>query len=177
MPRRVRSADLEARSRRLQLPVQKNPQCPVSIGAGLTLEYRRCKGPGRWVVKVADGRGSNYETTLPNVVADDYEEADGERVLDFWQACDKARALARGGRGGRPETLSEAIDSYEKDLRARGSDAYNAARLRYHLPTALLSKPVAMLTQRDLRRWRDDLLANGIKGRPYCAPSSVCTLA
>jgi hypothetical protein len=74
MPRRPRSSILETRARRLALPIQKNPQAPLSVGSGLTLEYRRCKGPGRWVVKVADGRGSNWERTLPGV-ADDAEQA------------------------------------------------------------------------------------------------------
>jgi integrase len=145
------------------LPIQKNPQCPVSIGQGLTLEYRRCKGPGRWVVKVADGRGKNWERTL-QPVADDFEQADGENILNFWQACDKARALARGGRGGRPETLAEALDSYQQDLIARGGDVENASRLRLNLPPQLLSKPVALLAVRDLRGWRDGLLRAGMKG-------------
>lgn len=165
MPRRVRSADLETRSRRLRLPIHKNPQCPVSIGQGLTLEYRRCKGPGRWVVKVADGQGGNYEVTLPNIVADDFELADGEHILDFWMACDKARVLARGGRGGgRPETLAEAITSYEADLKLRDGDLGNATRIRHHLPTWLLNKPVPMLLERDFLRLRNDMIARGIRG-------------
>jgi hypothetical protein len=91
------------------------------------------------------------------------EEADGDSILDFWTATDKARALARGGRGGRPETLGEALDSYEKDLIARGGSVANAARVRKHLPPELLSKPVAILSARDLRRWRD-ALARSVKG-------------
>jgi hypothetical protein len=37
MPRRPRSADLETRTRRLQLPIKKKAQCPISIGNGVTL--------------------------------------------------------------------------------------------------------------------------------------------
>lgn len=150
MPRRLRSAILETRARRLTLPIQKKPQAPLSIGPGLTLLYRRCKGPGRWVVKVADGRGGNWEKTLRGV-ADDFEEADGEHILTFWEACDKARALARGGRGGRPETVSEAVNSYEQDLAARGGDIGNARRLRFHILPPLAAKPVAMFTPHDLQ--------------------------
>jgi hypothetical protein len=48
-------------------------------------------------------------------------------------------------------------------LRARGGGLANATRVRYHLPSALANKTVVMLTARDLRRWRDDLIAKGVK--------------
>ncbi len=59
--------------------------------------------------------------------ADDFDEADGKTVLDFWQAQDRARVIARaGGYGGgdskRPATVAEALDRYEADLKTRGGE-------------------------------------------------------
>lgn len=83
--------------------------------------------------------------------ADDHEDANGSTIHDFWQACDVARKLARGDdagvevEAGRPVTVSEAIDAYARNLRARNGGVANATTLRTHLPHVLLSKPVAML--------------------------------
>jgi integrase len=92
--------------------------------------------------------------------------------LTYWQAIDTARALARRQPGeeiddNRPITVAEAIDAYERDLTARGNDAYNAERARNRLTGAVSSKPVALLSARELKRWRDGLLAGGL------APATV----
>jgi integrase len=135
----------------------------LTVAPGIGLGYRRNQGAGTWAVRAADGHGGNWEKAF--AVADDHEEADGEHVLTFWQAQDKARSLARGTDAdtGRPATLAEALDDYENDLRARGGDAGNATRARGHLTPALLSRPVSLLTARELRRWRDSLIAGGLK--------------
>src|SRR5439155_19263255 len=99
--------------------------------------------------------------------------ANGTDVLSFWQAQDRARILARGGREAdedsrKPVTVAQIIDCYEADLKARGGDAYNAQRVRVHLPDALASKTVALLAApRDFRHWRDGLVMKGL------APSTV----
>jgi len=157
MPRRPWAPRLETRTARLKLPVRKKPHDFVSIAPGIQLGYRRCKGAGRWVVKVADGHGRYWTKRVG--YADDHEAADGEHILDWWAAQDKARALARGkdAAGGRPATLAEALTDYERDLEKRGGDKVNASRARFHLTPALLSKPVGLLTARELRRWRDGL--------------------
>jgi hypothetical protein len=92
-----------------------------------------------------------------------------EQVLTFWQAQERARKLARGGRNaepeddGRPTTVSEALDAYQSDLIARGGDIHNVARVRGHLSHALNAKTVALLTARELRRFRDSLLAKNLR--------------
>ena len=48
--------------------------------------------------------------------------------------------------------------AYERDLKARDAGLENAKWLRYHLTPALMSKPVAMLTQREVRALRDSLI-------------------
>ncbi len=94
-------------------------------------------------------------------LADDHEPADGSAVLDFWQAQDKARLLVRGkdaAGGDRPATVAEALDVYERDLAARNGAVANARNVRNLLPASLLARPVALLSVKELRRWRDGLL-------------------
>jgi integrase len=157
MARRPRSSKLETRTNRLKLPVQRKPHCFTAISPGIALGYRRGKDRSAWVVRVADGKGGNWTKNLPGI-PDDHEDANGESVLNFWQAQDKARALARGSDdNGRPVDVAEALANYERDLRARGGLTGNVSRVRHHLPPTLASKPVAMLTSRELQHWRDGL--------------------
>jgi integrase len=167
MARRPRAARLETRTARLKLKVRKKPYDFTSIAPRIRLGYRRCKSAGRWVVKVADGHGGNWTKVVG--IADDHEDADGEHIFSWWQAQDKARALARGkdSAGGRPGTVAEALADYEADLIARSASPANARRVRTLLPSTMLAKPVALLTARELKHVRDGLVAKGAK------PSSV----
>jgi integrase len=158
MARSIRSPKLETRSARLRLPIRWKPY-PVRVAPGVRLAYRRNETAGRWSVIVANGKGGNWMKGF--AIADDYEDANGNEVLDFWQAQDRARALARGGNevedGGKPITVSGALDAYEANLKARGGDVANVARVRCHLTPALKARAVALLTARELDRWRNGL--------------------
>lgn len=156
-------APIENRSNRLKLTPQRKPYGWTSIASGLRLGYRRNKrGAGSWVLAVADGRGGEWTARVG--AADDVEDADGEHSLTFWQAVDRARQLARGQSGGnQPASFAMALDTYRVDLIARGGDPINASRVRRHLTPTLLAKPVALLTAAELRRWRDALLAIGLR--------------
>jgi integrase len=164
---RRRSSALENRSGRLKLTVRRKPYT-VKLAPGIWIAFRRNQGPGTWSVKAADGHGRTWLKRV--ALADDYEDADGGSVLTYWQAADRALALARGKAGetgDRPVTVAEALDRYEADLKARGGDPYNAGRVRAHLAGALLGKPVSLLGASELRRWRDGLSAAGL------APATV----
>jgi integrase len=159
MPRKARAAKLETRAARLKLPVAKKPIF-TKIGPGLGVGYRRNTTAGTWVVRAADGKGGNWTKAIGT--ADDFDEADGKVVLDFWQAQDRARAVARVGRAGdgdngKPVTIAKALDQYQADLKIRGGDTGNVARVRAHLTDTLAEKTVALVTARDLRSWRDAL--------------------
>ena len=163
MPRRIRSGDLETRSSRLRLAVRKKPYA-VGVGPGVHLLYRRNAkaGSSSWTVKARDGRGGYW--TKGFAVADDCEAADGGSILDYWQAVDAARGLARSnaGNGDKPITVAAALTEYENDLRARGGDIGNVARVRVHLPDALAAKMVNALAARDLQQFRDALVKKGL---------------
>jgi integrase len=102
-------------------------------------------------------RGQNHPLFLGFVLG---------QPLSFDQAADLVRRLARAGNGDSdptaPVTVESAVDDYRKDLCARGSDAANADRLQKHLSAALRARPVAALTVRELRHWRDGLLDSGL---------------
>jgi integrase len=158
MARRPRASRLETRTTRLKLSVRWKPYDFTTISPGIGLGYRRNRAAGVWVVRVADGKGGNWTKRVG--LADDFENADGAHVFDWWQAIEAARKLARGtADDGRPATVAEAVNAYERDLIARGGDTANAKRIRKHLPAALAAKPVAVLSARELAAWRDGLLA------------------
>ena len=64
----------------------------------LHLGYRRNQTAGTWVMRRIDG-GKDWTTRLGE--ADDFDDANSNAILDYWQAQDKARTLAR------PECTSE----------------------------------------------------------------------
>jgi integrase len=157
MARSIRSAALETRAARLRLPVAIKPTF-VRVAKGLGLGYRRNKSGGVWVMRVADGKRSSWVRTIG--AADDFADADGNDVLTFWQAQDKARSLARADRGGtaEPVTVAQALAAYEADLKIRGGDAGNVTRIRAHMTNGLASKLLTLLTPRELRAFRDELI-------------------
>jgi integrase len=173
MARSIRSATLETRSARLRLPVSKVPVF-IKIGPKTGLGYRRNQTAGTWVVRLADGKGRSTRQAIGG--ADDYEEGDGDKVLDFWQAQERARKLAHGDGPAitaprhAPITVRQALDRYEADLKTRGGDTHNVNRVRIHLPPALAGKSVALMTVDDMRDWRD-----GLRRRP-ASINRICTV-
>jgi integrase len=159
MARRIRST-VETRTARLALAVAKKPVF-TRLGPGVALGYRRNATAGTWVVRVADGRGGNW--TKAFAAAEDYEDANGQTVLTYMQACDLARTLART-KGSSTATIKaavtvgDALDAHVADLEARGGDIGNVSRARGHVPSALARRPVAVLTANELRHWRNTLV-------------------
>ena len=110
---RARSPQFETPTSRLKLKPRKVPYGYVGLAPGIRLGYRRNVGAGTWTVKVAI-RGPAWTAKIGT--ADDLEKADGVHTLDFWQACDKARKVARGSDAdtGRPATVAEAVAATSK---------------------------------------------------------------
>jgi integrase len=171
MARRVSFGALESRSARLRLKIRRRPYSGPSLARGIALMYRRNKTNGTWVLKASNGHGAYW--TKAFALADDFEDADAKSVLTFYQAQDQAKKLARGGDGGpddAPVTVDGALKAYRRDLEAREANPYNAEWPRLHLTSALLGKPVALLTSAELKKWRDGLLST-------LAPSTINRLS
>src|SRR3954452_24734978 len=167
MARKISFSALESRSARLRLKIRRRPYSGPSLARGISLMYRRNKTNGTWVLKASSGHGAYW--TKAFALADDFEDADETNVLTFYQAQDQAKKLARGddgGTDGAPITIDGALKAYRHDLKARQANPYNADWPRLHLTSALLSKPVALLTSAELKKWRDGLLGT-------MAPSTI----
>jgi hypothetical protein len=131
------------------------------------LLYRRNKTNGSWVLKASDGHGAYWTKAIAE--ADDHDESNGKTILNFFEAQDVAKKLARSEDGGAdtaPITVDDALNDYRRDLEARSANPYNADWPRLHLTSVLLSKPVALLAATELKKWRDSLLGT-------MAPSTI----
>ena len=167
-PRIIHDSKLSTPTARLLLAVRRKPYNGPSLARGVKLQYRRNKGVGSWVLKVANGHGRYWTDAFAE--ADDFDPANGKTILDFFEAQDVAKKLV--GRGdvaddaAAPITVEGALKAYRADLIARNSNPYNADWPRVHLTSALLAKPVALLNSRELKTWRNSLLGT-------MAPSTI----
>jgi integrase len=161
MAPRLRAPTLETRTARLKLKVRRKPYF-LPVAPGISLGFRRNLGAGSWLVRCADGKGGSWSKVF--ATADDFEDADGNTVLTFWQAQPRARELVRGKHtdAHKPITVAEALDEHERDLAIRGGLVAHVRRLQRVLPPTLLERPVGLLTVRELERWRNNRLGSGL---------------
>jgi integrase len=161
----IRSAQLETRSARAKLAPRRKVYA-VRVAPRIRVGYRRnVSGPGTWSVVCANGSGGSWMERI--ALADDMEDADGTAVMNFWQAVERAKKVARTEDGivnsERPITVREAVESYQRDLATRGRAEQNAILILKKLPSALASMAVAALTRRDVIAFRNGLLQSGVK--------------
>ena len=169
MARSIYSEKLKNRTNRLKLLAKRKPY-KVLIAPGIFLCYRR--NAGRFVEgderqrKQAPGTWSVEAGWLKRfALADDHEDANGVSVMSYFQAQQHALKMVRGSEGDsdKPVTVAEVLDAYETDLAARGGSKHNAISVRNHCSSAMLSKVVMLLTETELRDWRNGLIAKGLK--------------
>lgn len=157
MARSVRDANLDSRTARSRLKAQRKPYYR-QLEPGLHLGYRRPKtGPGRWVARHYVG-GDVYETETFGT-ADDFSDADGVAILDFWQAQKSARermvlrAHSAAGKTG-PLTVADAMTSYLEFLETNRKSAPFATYCNTAFIDPELGKiEVEALTTDKLRTW------------------------
>ncbi|SFP94754.1 hypothetical protein SAMN05216330_112139 [Bradyrhizobium sp. Ghvi] len=166
MARRTRSTPLETRTNRLKLEIRKRAY-GVRIAPRLHLLYRRCKGPGTWSYRKGD-------LVRRFAIADDHEDGNNNTIMDYWQALEQAKKLARVNEGStrkHPIKVGEVVQPYGKALEVNGQRKYNATQLDRHLTEQLKAKTVALCTEDDFRDWRAGLIESGLK------PSSADRIA
>ena len=119
----------------------------IRIGPGLSLGYRRNQVAGTWVLRIADGQGGAPTRAIGT--ADDFTEADGANVLNYWQAQEKAQSVARSSSGQdapKPLTVGRAAEvktvcsgrGPDEPLLRRGDGArWNRSHQQRRMATAL----------------------------------------
>ena len=157
MGRAVRDHRLDNRTARLKLPIRSEPYWR-SINEGAHMGYYRGTRVGKWVARFRKRGSSSGYAKITLGEADDSADADGERILDFKQAQDRARAWfevrACGGRRRGPFTVGDALDAYLE--RFRGKSLYSTRkRVESAIRPHLGSIEVAALTPSIIREWHE----------------------
>jgi integrase len=157
MARMVRNS-VASRSQRLKLSPRKEPYWTV-LERGLSLGYHRSpRGAGSWWARVVVAGKYRIEALGS---ADDHEDADGERYLDFGQAQREARSWSDRQTGAGPLTVEKVCERHVEALRAAKGEraAYHAnSVIKRHILPKLGADRVADLTAALVRRWRDGLV-------------------
>jgi hypothetical protein len=141
MARTLHDAKLDTRAARGRLKARREPYWR-SISEGLAIGYRKGAKGGTWIGRhYSAEHGRRYSAVG---TADDVADTDGEHVLSFAQAQEKARSwfadLARRDRGepkGGPYTVRECLSDYETWLQGHRKSAGDA---RYRIETHILPK-------------------------------------
>ncbi len=157
MARRVRDVTLESRAARAALKVRGKPYYRA-IGPGLHIGYRKGKKGGRWVARLYAGDGNYRVEVLADT--DDMLDANGETVLDFWQAQEAVRRLhtlrTTGGERASPRyTVANAIGDYLEWMEGARKGSRDA---RYRAEALILPDlggvDAAKLTAKRIRTWQ-----------------------
>jgi integrase len=148
MARRVKDQSLDSREARSKLEARGRPYWR-SIGKGLHIGYRKGQGGGAWCIRQYQGEQKYKVETV--AIADDREDANGETVLDFWQAQEAARSFRPRKIGA--YTVKQAIAAYIDHLGDKPS-AYDAKlRLNAFALPAFGNKAVKELEAGEIRKW------------------------
>jgi integrase len=169
MARSVRDTNLDTRTARSRLKARRKPYYR-QLEPGLHLGYRKpLSGAGKWVVRFYAG-DDVYQTETFNT-ADDYSDADGVAILNYWQAVDMARKsmVSRAHKAvGKHEPLivATAVNNYVEFLEANrksGREARYAAGA-FILP-ALGKVRLDALSTDQIRKWHHGLAKAGARIR------------
>jgi integrase len=154
MARRVRDKGLESRSARAKLKASGKPYYKA-IGEGLHLGYRKGATVGKWVARIYVGDQKYEVQTI--ATADDYEDADGQRILTFWQAQDRARELAGKKVYTGPFRVRDAVEAYLNYLGDRTTAYDGRIRFEKHILPVLGDTPLGELAADQIRNWHREL--------------------
>jgi integrase len=157
MARRVKDQNLDSKDARRKLKARGKPYYRT-IERGLHVGYRKLKAAaGTWVARYYVGEQSYKVEAIGE--ADDIGDADGVKLLDFWQAQEKARKRmverAHAGTGKmRPLTVGAAMGAYIEWLETNRKSASDA---RYRADAFILPEfgklEVSALTADKIRKW------------------------
>jgi hypothetical protein len=146
-----------SRKARLKLAIRKKSYSRPALGNGVTLLYRRNAGNGTWVDKAPAGNGKYWRKRIAE--ADDYAEADGRDILNFFQAQERAKALARSDDS---QTVAERVhqrgDRETNLIRVKEVSASRGKAMRAE-PISLLYEKGRVLHRRGLEQLEAEMMA------------------
>ena len=168
MARSRRSSGLESRDARRKLKKANEPYW-VAIDGAVALGYRKGEKAGTWHVRLRL-EGAYRRVALG--IADDFRDADGRQVLDYWQAQAAARSAAerlireadpkwhedQAKRATARYTVQEAAERYltwYRDHRKAVRETETA--IKAHILPKLGERPIHDLSARELREWLNRL--------------------
>lgn len=167
MARTRQDARISTRSARLnRKPALKPRREPYwcAISHGLSVGYRKGSTGGTWIARHFSTATGRRIAALG--IADDYEDADGIRILSFDQAQAKAREWAvlktqedTGEIQSGAYTVEQAMNDYLAHLaKAKRKPQYRAtAIVKAHILPTLGRIELAKLTHGKVKAWRDAL--------------------
>jgi hypothetical protein len=164
MARTARNSSLETRTARARLRIRRTPYF-AKIAKGLRLGYYRGSISGSWIARCY--RGAGVYATEALGVADDTLDADGVKVLDYWQSQERARRwgeqqrlMAEGMLRKGSYTVADAVADYPAEITAEKKPAA-VKGAKYVFDAWILpelgSIQVEKLTTDRLNRWRNKL--------------------
>ena len=163
MARTIRDTNLETRTARLRLKARRNPYYRL-IDQGCHLGYYKGMRAGSWTARFFVGNGKYAKTTLGQ--ADDASDADGIKILTFFQAqararewfAEQARKEAGIEKVGRYR-VKDALDDYlewldvERPNRSLQARRDLRCRIKTLIEPELGRTDVSKLTTRTIRQW------------------------
>jgi integrase len=163
MARRIQDKNLDSKDARRKLQPRGKPYWR-SVERGLHLGYRRLReGAGPWIVRRYLGKQRYDEQSIG--IADDLSNADGIKVLDYWQAVDHARGTD-AKKAAKSYTVSDAVHAYLAYLtREKKSAPHVRSRMQAHVLPELGHVEVNDLTADMLRKWLGNLATMGARVR------------
>jgi integrase len=171
MARRVHDARLDSRDARRGLKARGKPYWR-QLEPGVSIGYRKAlTTTGKWVLRLHVNGKNNYITET-FATADDFSDADGVAVLDFWQAQNRTRQRmverAHSATGVSPglKTVGDALDSYIDYLETERKSAKEA---RYAIDAIIRPElghiKLNSLTTEQIRKWLKGVAASGARVR------------
>jgi len=161
----VREVRLQERTARGRLAIRHHPYWRT-ISEGAHFGYYRGARGGKWVARYRETSSNEAYATSSLGVADDLVEADGDTVLSYKHALDKAnewiKQQANGGRALDPNlSVRDAVAGYisVRDARAssngeKHSSAYYTLNKNVVPDETLCDIKLRNLSEADLRAWQ-----------------------
>ena len=161
MARRVKDRNLDTRDARRKLKASGKPYWRA-VGKGLHVGYRKGKTSSVWVIRRYLGDRSYKIETIAET--DDVLDANGEDVLDFWQAQEVARNIRKTPKRS-PFTVKDAVKLYLEYLEGRPSYQDTRKQLEAFVLPVFGDKRVDELEADDIRQWHRSIAKTHARAR------------